>query len=72
MYILSFKSAFGCRCVVVYSSGLKRRGPGEIFTGGPLWRISWRHRLYNLCFRWFATFSFALSSSRLYACRLTV
>jgi len=43
-------------------------GPREIFTGGPLWCISWRHRLYNLCFRWFATFSFPFSSSRLCAC----
>ena len=25
-------------------------GPGAIFTGGPLWRISWRHRLENLFF----------------------
>jgi len=24
---------------------LKGKGTGEIFTGGPLWRISWRHRL---------------------------
>jgi len=26
-------------------AGLKCRGPGAIFTGGPLWRISWRYRL---------------------------
>jgi len=26
-------------------------GPGAIFTGGPLWRNSWRHRLSKLRFR---------------------
>ena len=26
-------------------AGLKGRGPGAIFTGGPRWRISWRHHL---------------------------
>ena len=26
-------------------AGLKDRGPGAIFTGGPLWRNAWRHRL---------------------------
>jgi len=39
-------------------AGLKGRGPGAIFTGGPLWRNSWRHRLEKLCFRWFARFPF--------------
>jgi len=29
----------------VARAGLKGRGHGTIFTGGPLWRISWRHRL---------------------------
>jgi len=28
-----------------YRAGLKGRGAGAIFTGGPLWRNSWRHRL---------------------------
>ena len=31
-------------------AGLKGGGPGAIFTGGPLWRISWLHRLENLFF----------------------
>jgi len=26
-------------------AGLKVKGPGAIFTGGLLWRNSWRHRL---------------------------
>jgi len=26
-------------------AGLKGREPGAIFTGGSLWRNSWRHRL---------------------------
>ena len=45
---------------------LKGRGHGVIFTAGPLWRISWRH--CKICFRWFATFSFAFFSSRSCAC----
>jgi len=28
----------------VISVGLKGRGPGAIFTAGPLWCNSWRHR----------------------------
>jgi len=56
-------------CIAI-RAGLKGRGPEAIFTGGPPWCISWRHLLYNLCFRWFATFSFAFSSSRLCACRI--
>jgi len=30
---------------VSVTAGLKGRGPGAIFTGGPLWHISRRHRL---------------------------
>ena len=48
-------------------AGLKGRGPGEIFTGGPLWRNSWRYHLQKLCFRWFARFSFVFSGSQKYA-----
>jgi len=34
------------RVVIVVNARarLKDRGPGSIFTGGPLWRNSWRHR----------------------------
>jgi len=38
-------------------------GPGPIFTGGPLWRNSWCHRLQTLCFRWFARFPLVSSGS---------
>jgi len=40
----------------VTRAGLKGRGAGGIFTGGPIWRNSWRHRLSKLCFRWFTRF----------------
>jgi len=39
-------------------------GPVAIFTLGPLWRISWRDRLWKLRLHWFALFSFALCGSQ--------
>jgi len=30
---------------MVTRAGLKGRGSGSIFTGGPQWRNLWRHRL---------------------------
>jgi len=39
------KSSESLSYIVGVTAGLKGRAPGAIFTGGPLWRNSWRHPL---------------------------
>ena len=63
--------------VLLLRAGLKSRGPGAIFTGGPRqFSLEGSYDEYhdvNVCkisFRRFATFSFAFSDSRLCACRI--
>jgi len=38
------------RCNAPARARLKNRGPGAIFTWGPLWRNSWRHLLQTYVF----------------------